>query len=146
MTAALAIWSAPPGYGARMSENVKKPLLAACRHLLHPLVRILLRHGVSFGEFSDAVRGAYIDIAQNELVPPNRPQTEARLAILTGLTKREVARIRAADEGDEDAVSVNQIARVLQGWCQDPQYLGPYGLPLEVPFVGETMSFEELVR
>jgi hypothetical protein len=129
-----------------MSENFKKPLLAACRHLLHPLVRLLLRHGVSYGEFSDSVRGAYIDIAQNELVPPGRPQTDARIAILTGLTKREVTRIRAADELDDDGVGLNRIARVLQGWSQDPEYLGPYGLPLEVPFAGEVMSFEDLVR
>jgi hypothetical protein len=129
-----------------MSENVKKPLLAACRHLLHPLVRILLRHGVSYGEFTDSVRGAYIDIAQNELVPPDRPQTEARIAILTGLTKREVQRIWNLDAENDDGVSTNRIARVLQGWSQDPQYLGPYGLPLEVPFEGATMSFEDLVR
>jgi hypothetical protein len=144
MTAALAICLGPPGYGPRMSENFKKPLLAACRHLLHPLVRILLRHGVSYGEFADAVRGAYIDIAQNELVPPDRPQTDARIAILTGLTKREVLRIRNMDGEGDDSVGLNRIARVLQGWSQDPQYLGPYGLPLEVPFAGEAMSFEEL--
>jgi hypothetical protein len=146
MSAALAISSEPPFLGLGMSENVKKPLLAACRHLLHPLVRILLRHGVSYGEFSDSVRGAYIDIAQNELVPPDRPQTEARIAILTGLTKREVLRIRNLDGEGDDGVGLNRIARVLQGWSQDPQYLGPYGLPLEVPFEGATMSFEDLVR
>jgi hypothetical protein len=130
-----------------MSENVKKPLLAACRHMLHPLVRILLRHGVSYGEFSDSVRGAYIDIAKNELVPPDRPQTDARIGILTGLTKREVARINELDAmADDDSVGSNQIARVLQAWSQDPQYLGPYGLPLEVPFSGDTRSFEALVR
>lgn len=146
MSAALAIWSAPPAYGLRMSENVKKSLLAACRHLLHPLVRILLRHGASYGEFADAVRGAYIDIAQNELVPPDRPQTEARISILTGIPKREVARIRALDGELDEGVGLNQIARVLQGWSQDPQFLGPYGLPLEVPFSGTRLSFEELVR
>lgn len=146
MSAALAICSEPPFFGLGMSENVKKPLLAACRHLLHPLVRILLRHGVSYGEFSDSVRGAYIDIAQNELVPPDRPQTEARIAILTGLTKREVLRIRNLDGENDDGVGLNRIARVLQGWSQDPQYLGPYGLPLEVPFEGAGISFEDLVR
>jgi hypothetical protein len=129
-----------------MSENVKKSLLAACRHLLHPLVRILLRHGASYGEFADAVRGAYIDIAQNELVPPDRPQTEARISILTGIPKREVARIRALDGELDEGVGLNQIARVLQGWSQDPQFLGPYGLPLEVPFSSTRLSFEELVR
>jgi hypothetical protein len=128
-----------------MSENVKKPLLAACRHLLHPLVRILLRHGVSFGEFTDSVRGAYIDIASVDLIPPGRPHTDARLAILTGLTKREVHRIRTADADGDDTVGLNRIARVLQGWSQDPEYLGPYGLPLEIPFAGEGRSFEQLV-
>lgn len=146
MSAVLTIYPEPPSYGLRMSANVKKSLLSACRHLLHPLVRILLRHGVSYGEFSDSVRGAYIDIAQNELVPPDRPQTEARIAILTGLTKREVLRIRTLDETDDDGVGLNRIARVLQGWSQDPQYLGPYGLPLEVPFEGPALSFENLVR
>lgn len=146
MSAAVAIWSAPPFDGPRMSDNVKKPLLAACRHLLHPLVRILLRHGISHGEFADSIRGAFIDIAQNELVPPDRPQTDSRIALLTGLTKHDVARIRKADAEGDDEVGLNRIARVLQGWSQDPEYLGPYGLPLEVPFEGDLISFESLVR
>jgi hypothetical protein len=129
-----------------MSETVKKPLLAACRHLLHPLVRILLRHGVSYGEFSDSVRGAYLDIARAELVPPGRPHTDSRLSILTGITKEEVHRIRALDEKDESEVGLNRIARVLQGWSQDPEYLGPYGLPLEIPLLGDGISFEQLVK
>jgi hypothetical protein len=146
MSAALAIWNAQAEYGLGMSENVKKPLLAACRHLLHPLVRILLRHGVSYGEFSDSVRGAYIDIAKAELIPPGRPHSDARLAILTGISKEEVHRVRAMDEEDDSEVGLNRIARVLQGWCQDPAYLGPYGLPLEIPFEGEGLSFEQLVK
>ncbi len=146
MSAALAIWNAPPERGLGMSENVKKPLLAACRHLLHPLVRILLRHGVSYGEFSDSVRGAYLDIAKAELIPPGRPHSDARLAILTGISKEEVHRIRALDESEDSEVGLNRIARVLQGWCQDPAYLGPYGLPLEIPLEGDGISFEQLVK
>lgn len=145
MTAAVAHWTGPPEFGLGMSENVKKSLLAACRHLLHPLVRILLRHGVGYGEFSDSVRGAYIDIAAAELMNPNQPQSDARLGILTGIGAQEVHRIREADAAQESDVGLNQIARVLQGWSQDPEYLGPYGLPLEVPFAGDRISFEALV-
>lgn len=145
MSAALAIWDAPPADGLGMSESVRKPLLAACRHLLHPLVRILLRHGVLYGEFSDAVRGAYIDIAKAELIPPGRSQSDARLGILTGITKEEVHRVRALDEGDDSEIGANRIARILQAWCQDPAYLGPYGLPLEIPIEGDGISFEQLV-
>lgn len=146
MSAAQAIWDEPSEYGLGMSESVKKPLLAACRHLLHPLIRILLRHGVSYGEFSDSVRGAYIDIAKAELIPPGRPHSDSRLAILTGISKEEVHRVRALDDSDDSEVGLNRIARVLQGWCQDPAYLGPYGLPLEIPFEGDGISFEQLVK
>jgi hypothetical protein len=145
MSAAVAYWTEPPVCGLGMSENVTKPLLAACRHLLHPLVRILMRHGIHYGEFADAVRGAYIDIASSEHMAPDRPQTDARLGILTGMNAQEVHRIRALDAQDDSEVGINQIARVLQGWSQDPEYLGPYGLPLEVPFAGDRTSFEELV-
>ena len=145
MNAALATWSAPPVYGLRMSDNVKKSLLAACRHLLHPLIRILMRHGVSFGEFTDAVRAAFIDIARTELLAPGRPDTDARLALLTGLTKREVTRIRTSNLGEDEGVGLSRIARVLQGWSQDPEFLGPYGLPLEIPFEGDRISFAMLV-
>jgi len=144
MSAAVAYWTETPDFGLGMSENVTKPLLAACRHLLHPLVRILLRHGISYGEFSDSVRGAYLDIASADLMPPDRPQTDARLGILTGMSAQEVHRIRALDAQNDAEVGINQIARVLQGWSQDPEYLGPYGLPLEVPFAGDRTSFEEL--
>jgi hypothetical protein len=129
-----------------MSENVKKPLLAACRHLLHPLVRILLRHGISYGEFSDSVRSAYIDIAKAELIAPGRFQSDARIGILTGMSKEEVHRVRAMDGEDDSEIGLNRIARVLQGWCQDPEYLGPYGLPLEIPIEGDGISFEQLVK
>ena len=135
----------PPEFRLGMSENVKKSLLAACRHLLHPLVRILLRHGVNYGEFADAVRGAYIDIASKELLPSDQAQSDARVGIVTGMNAREVGRIRESDANAEPKVNANQIARVLQGWSQDQDYLGPYGLPLEVPFAGERPSFEDLV-
>lgn len=145
MTTAVSFWMEPPEFRLGMSENVKKSLLAACRHLLHPLVRILLRHGVNYGEFADAVRGAYIDIASKELLPSDQAQSDARVGIVTGMNAREVGRIRESDANAEPKVNANQIARVLQGWSQDQDYLGPYGLPLEVPFAGERPSFEDLV-
>jgi hypothetical protein len=136
----------PPEFGLAMSENVKKSLLAACRHLLHPLVRMLLRNGVNYGEFADAVRGAYIDIASTEILSAEQAQSDARIGIVTGMNAREVGRIRENDANAEPEVSANQIARVLQGWSQEQDYLGPYGLPLEVPFAGERPSFEDLVN
>ena len=97
-----------------MSENVKGSLLTACRHLLRPLVRILLRHGVGFGEFADAVRATYLDIAKSELIPAGRPDTDARLALLTGIHVRDVHRIRTVSFSGQEDVALDQITRILQ--------------------------------
>jgi hypothetical protein len=105
----------------------------------------LLRHGVGFGEFADAVRATYIDIAKAEWLPEGRPDTDARLALLTGIHVRDVHRIRDVSFGAPDDVELGQIARVLQGWCQNPIYLGPYGVPIEIQFSGDGLSFEKLV-
>ena len=145
MSAALAIFQAPPFGGPSMSENVKGSLLTACRHLLRPLVRILLRHGVGFGEFADAVRATYLDIAKSELIPAGRPDTDARLALLTGIHVRDVHRIRTVSFSGQEDVALDHITRILQGWCQNPIYLGPYGVPLEIQFSGKGLSFEKLV-
>ena len=49
-----------------MSNSVKPGLLSAFKVLLRPLVRILLRHGVSFAEFADITKAVYVGIAVTE--------------------------------------------------------------------------------
>jgi len=63
MSAALAIWDAPPSNGLGMSENFKTTLLAAFGRLMKPLVRILLRNGVAYGEFAEVVKRVYVDVS-----------------------------------------------------------------------------------
>jgi hypothetical protein len=146
MSAATAFLAVPPyGVPVVMTDKVTKPLLAACRHLLQPLVRILIRNGVLYRDFADSVRGAYIDIATMDLSPAERELSSTRIGILTGVAARDVQRIRDEDRSIAPEVELHQVARVLQGWCQDQDFLGPYGIPLEVPFTDDPLSFEELV-
>jgi len=35
----------------------------------------------------------------------------------------------------------NPFARVLHGWHNDRDYVGPYGFPVDLPFVGSPLSF-----
>jgi len=130
-----------------MTESIKDPLLSAFKHLLRPLVRILLRQGIAFGEFADVVKLVYVEIAQTEFSLATRKQTDSRVAILTGLTRKEVHRLRVHGPSFGGASNLNRVARVLQGWTQDPEFVGPYGVPLEIPFHSEHgLSFSELVR
>ena len=120
-----------------MEVDLKQGLLAAYRRLMRPLTRILIRNGVAYGEFAEIAKEVYIDVARSDFKVPHRKMSQARIAILTGLTRKEVARIVGDKNKKEDAPSeVHRVTRVLTGWHTDANYTGPYGLPLELRFEG----------
>jgi hypothetical protein len=134
-----------------MSESVKAGLLAAYSKLLRPLIRILLRHGITYAELSEVVKTVYVSIAANEFRVPGKKMSKARIAIVTGLTRKEVQRISEADSGENSGPKTNlsRIGRVLSGWHTDPDFTGPYGMPLEIRYdsdVPADATFSKLVQ
>jgi Family of unknown function (DUF6502) len=150
MSAAIAISSEPPFFGLGMSENFKATLLSAFRPLMRPLVRILVRNGVSYGEFSELLKSVFVDSAQDVLQLPDSRQSVSRIAITTGLTRLEVSRLLTQTDEDVEALlgRLSRVGRLLTGWHQDSDFTGPYGIPYEVQFEGPVgrRSFTELVR
>ena len=101
--------------------NVKQALLAAYRHLLTPLVRILLRNGISYLEFAEVTREVFVKVAGRDFTLPKRKISLSRIAIMTGLSRKEVARL-AKQGGNNKALAssiFNRVTRVLQGWYTD---------------------------
>ena len=150
MTAALATWSEPPVYGLRMSDNFKRTLLATFKPLMRPLVRILIRNGVSYGEFAELLKGIFVDAAKDSLQMPASKDSVARIAITTGLSRFEVGRVLEQTEADFEALAsrFDRVGRLLTGWHQDADFIGPYGIPYEVVVNAPLgrRSFSELVR
>lgn len=130
-------------------SDLKLAILAAYKRLLRPLVRILIRNGVSFSEFNEIAKDVYVDVAATDFHLPDKKMTLGRVAILTGLTKQEVSRL-VAERGkrrDDYESNLNRITRILSGWHTDPHFTGPYGLPLDLPYdSSDERCFTELVR
>jgi predicted XRE-type DNA-binding protein len=132
-----------------MESELKHGILDAYRRLLKPLVRILIRNGVAFNEFEEIGKAVYVDVASKEFKVPHRKMSQARIAILTGLTRKEVARlVGAKTRGKKEQKSnLSRVSRVLTGWHTDSDFTGPYGLPLELQFEGEEgRDFSEIVQ
>lgn len=131
-----------------MNETETKVLSAAVIRILKPLVRILLRHGVSFNTFADLAKWAYIDVATREFAIAGRKQTTSRVSILTGLSRKEVKRVRQLSHPEDQASAekYNRAARVIAAWQREPEFIDPDGQPAALPMRGRKASFNELVR
>ena len=66
-----------------VSQSVKHNLLAAFRHLLRPLVRIAIRNGVAFPEFTGALKDAYVHVATAEVSASGGEISEDAISIIT---------------------------------------------------------------
>lgn len=120
----------------------------AVRALLEPVVRILLRSGIPFAQFSALAKQAYVAVATRDFGLRGRPTNISRVALLTGLTRRDVRKQRQLiDEQQPEAGGrVSNIARVLYYWHSDQAYVGEDGTPKPLPAEGAEPSFESLYR
>src|SRR3972149_5806799 len=121
-----------------METPINKALSAAVRRLLLPLGRLLLRNGVSYGPFADLAKWVFVDVAAREFGVPKRKQSDARISIITGLTRKEVARVKHIETPYDTAAAeqYNRAARVISGWVGDGRYTDAEGRPPGLPVGG----------
>lgn len=131
-----------------MNETHQKPLVAAVLKLLRPIARILLRNGVSFSTFSDLAKWSYVDVATREFGIEGRKQSTSRVSVITGLSRREVMRVRKLPRPDVTASTErhNRAARVIAAWRRESDFLDAEGKPALLPMEGRGATFSELVK
>ena len=129
-------------------DEVRKTLSAAILKLLRPLVRLLLRNGLTYGDFADLSKWVFMDVASKEFGIPGRKQTVSRVSVITGLTRKEVSRLQKIDTPDDSAIAhqYNRAARVTSGWIRDKQYHDKKGLPANLSFDTGKHNFTDLVK
>ena len=129
-------------------QDITQALSNATRSILRPLVRVLLRNGIPYGAFADMARRVYVEVAEEEFALPAKKQTVSRVATLTGLTRKEVARIQAAGKAplETHVERHNRPARVIGGWIRSKAYHDRRGRLADLPMDGDKGSFTALVR
>lgn len=119
----------------RLRDAARAQLIFSFRKILKPMIRILLRAGVPYQEFREVLKGAYVEAAVRDGIRGHQgPLTRAMIADYTEVPLADVnrfiddAKLLAPPETTNAAV----ISEVLFLWSTDPEYIGPYGLPLEL--------------
>ena len=128
---------------------LKEHIIESCRFLLLPIVRFLLKHGVTWAEFAELAKDAYVIAAREDYGVQGRPTNNSRVAMLTGISRREVSHIRdrLLDTATQvPALQGNRISQILTGWHTDPDFVTSAGEPRDLPPDGDDASFEALLK
>lgn len=133
---------------ARMRSAIQEKILDLLYVALRPLVHLLIESGIGHREFSEVVKRAYVDVASKNYGLRGRETNISRVAVMTGLTRKEVKRVRDELSGDLLAEGTKPIPAsvILHQWFSNPKYASKTGEPAVLPFDGDSPSFTELVK
>ena len=131
-----------------MQEKTKQLVLDAFLLMLRPVVRILLRYGIGYREFAEVTKTAFVDVASSDFGIRGRPTNISRVAVMTGLTRKEVRRLRDKTAQGDNSIKVKStpLTDVLHQWFAQPEFTDSDGRPVPLPFSGSDKSFTDLVR
>ncbi len=131
-----------------MQNDIQRQILGALLVALRPIAKILLRFGIGFREFSEIAKTAFVDVASSEYGLRGRPTNISRVAVMTGLTRKEVRRVREKiEDGDQSVVvKATPMSEILHRWHAETEFLDESGMPATLAFNGDNRSFSDLVR
>jgi len=131
-----------------MQDRTQSQILGAVLIAFRPIARILLRFGIGFREFAELAKTAFVDVASKDFGLRGRPTNISRVAVMTGLTRKEVRRIREKIEAGDEFVVVKStpLSTILHHWHADDEFLDAEGRPKKLRFAGEEGSFSNLVK
>lgn len=119
-------------------------LLQALDSLLLPLAQLCVGKGVPIQAAEERLRRAFVEAARRRSEGANPQRLTSRISTLTGLTRREVARIQALNEPARPTTR-SAVSELFTHWLSLPAYQGEQG-PMALPRVGPAPSFETLAQ
>lgn len=134
------------GYTVIMiDENKQNTLLnSAIKQLLKPLMRFLINKQITLPTLLEVIKSAYVEVAEKEFTIADKPATDSRINLLTGVHRKDVKRLRDQhlEHKPSERLSINSL--MLASWMGEEPYC-INGIPQPLMISGEG-SFESLAN
>lgn len=131
-----------------MEDLDQSAVLGACRAMLRPIASFLMKCGMTWREFADISKSVFVEAAADGYGIKGRKTNLSRIAILTGIDRKEVRRQMdlIAVAAVPPASKTTDTTRVLSGWHQDREFSELNGQPRPIPVDGKSGSFAVLCQ
>lgn len=134
-----------------LPPGLKDQFAAAIRRMLRPVIRQLVAYGVTYPALDQMIRELYVETAEHDFALPHKRLTDSRVALMTGLNRKEIARLRHGPRTEKPEVEVEDTAvtRVIGRWMGGPPFSDARGRARPLPYEDRrkrTATFSRLVK
>ncbi|HWK85441.1 MAG TPA: DUF6502 family protein, partial [Caldimonas sp.] len=100
---------------------------AGVLRVMRPLVRLLVRNGVTYPAFAAALKRVFLDAAADELRARAMAQTDSAVSLLSGVHRRDIRNLtrapqRAARASRASGAPLSLVGEVVARWLSDAAY------------------------
>ncbi|MHB1123015.1 MAG: DUF6502 family protein [Ramlibacter sp.] len=127
-----------------MTESNADVALAAALRTMAPLVTLMLREGVTYTQFANALKKSFLEAAPGILEAGSIRVTDSSVSTLTGVHRKDVREWRAIGQPRPQAKAFGAAMAVFTRWANDPEFCTKKGRPRVLARSGGPGSFEAL--
>lgn len=117
-------------------------ILSGIRIVLRPVVQLCIRNGVSAAECLELLKGAFVDVAKEDLVQGGHKVNASRLSVATGLRRKDIANLSELSASANDSI----LMKVIGQWQMSKSFLTKAGKARPLTHEGSDSEFAQLVR
>lgn len=113
--------------------GLPEPAVAAqaIAQVLQPLARLMIGHGLQLAPMVELLKKALVDEAQASYGLTDKSSSDTRVALLTGVHRKDVKRLREAPGATDMGTPMMPVAAaVVARWISEPRYLNADQTPL----------------
>lgn len=128
--------------------SIPKGIEKAVQRLLRPLARLMLSFQITYPVLQGWLKKALVEVADKEFPLADKPQTDTRISLLTGIHRKDIKRLRheaPIDHSAPEGVSIG--VQLAAHWKGQKEFTDDNGQAKALPFkASEGPSFEKLVE
>jgi hypothetical protein len=112
-------------------RQLRSQFAAAMLRLFRPVVRQMIASGFTYPAFSEMMKRLFLEVAEEDFALPFKRQTDSRLALVTGISRKEISHLRRQRSGAPGTPEVEEsiVTHVIGRWMAGPPYATPDGIP-----------------
>ncbi len=127
-----------------MDNSSRKDLIRCLQIILRPLVKFCLKHSIKLQDLVEVCKVVLLQLAEEQLDSSKEPVSASRLAVMTGVHRRDVKRLQ--DTSDSKKITLDIATKVIGQWSNHPDFVTKKKQPKIITYEGADSEFSDLVH
>lgn len=116
-----------------MTIETPPSIIRALEQCLKPIARLCIHFGIDHRHISEMLKAAFVSVAKEEFRVNGKSQTDSRIALLTGVHRKDVRRLLGRAPEKTTGHQQGLVANLIAQWLGTPELLNQDGEPKPIP-------------